>query len=381
MGESHQKHIDLKRPTFGTFGRTEFSLLGTPCSNIREKARRIIESTKGTYQIAYVDADHKSGDEGVDIELGAAKQFTDKILFNRMDWKADLSSFQKKKLFLDQDLVIVNGNHFDSAHQVVVVDPAKSLEKKIEKLSNPVLFLMKDGEEIPGYLKDAIPDWQTLRVLPWDNDQVFADWVKDFIASSIPAMNGLVLAGGKSIRMRKDKTKFDYHGKPQREYAWDLLSSHCDEVYISCRPDQVSELPDRLNPLPDRFVGLGPFGGIVSAFSHDPNKAWLAIASDLPLLDAETLEYLIDHRNPSKIATCFMDSDNKFPEPLITIWEPRAYQELMFFMSMGHSCPRKTLINSDIERLDAPDTGKFLNVNTPEDLERVERIFETVRQD
>ena len=377
MSESHQKHAALTRPKFGTFARVELGILGTPCSNIQSLAKRIIESLKDDLRVSYIDADHKSGDEGVEMDAhGAAKQYTDKINFNRIDWKGELGDFQKKKLFLDQDLVLINGNHFEAQNQVIVLDSAKSLEKKLAKLTSPVLFLLKDLDDVPDYLQSAIPDYGSIPILQISDEKGIANWVMKFVKATVPEINGLVLAGGKSQRMQQDKTVFDYHGVPQREYARKLLAEFCKDVFISCRQEQVEEIPSELNPLPDRFVGLGPFGGIATALSHDPNKAWLAIASDLPLLDRDTIQFLIDHRNPSKIATCFLDSDKIFPEPLITIWEPRAYHELMFFMSMGHSCPRKTLINSDVEILEATDSAKFMNVNTPEDLEKAKELIQ-----
>jgi molybdopterin-guanine dinucleotide biosynthesis protein A len=104
----------------------------------------------------------------------------------------------------------------------------------------------------------------------------------------------------------------------------------------------------------------------LSAFQTNPNTAWFTLACDLPYLSSQTLDYLADHRNPSKIATCFIDSENKFPEPLITIWEPRAYPIMLQFLSQGYSCPRKVLINSDVELLQAPVIADLQNVNYPQ---------------
>src|SRR5690606_10347080 len=87
--------------------------------------------------------------------------------------------------------------------------------------------------------------------------------------------------------------------------------------YLSCNPSQATAIGDKAGMLIDTFQGLGPMGGILSAFRKDPNGAWLTVACDLPLLTSSTLQYLIKHRNPSKLATAFFDSDAKFPEPLV----------------------------------------------------------------
>ena len=106
-------------------------------------------------------------------------------------------------------------------------------------------------------------------------------------------------------------------------------------------------------------------GGILSAMQQSPDAAWLTVACDLPFLSSESLGYLIAHRNPSRLATAFKSPDEDFPEPLVTIWEPRAYPVLMQALSEGLSCPRKVLIASDIELLPAPDTTELQNVNDP----------------
>jgi molybdopterin-guanine dinucleotide biosynthesis protein A len=93
----------------------------------------------------------------------------------------------------------------------------------------------------------------------------------------------------------------------------------------------------------------------------------------LPLLDKKTLDYLIGNRNPSAIATAFYNPETDFPEPLITIWEPRSYPILYQFLAQGYSCPRKILINSEIELLKINETKVLKNVNKPEELAAVKK--------
>ena len=54
-----------------------------------------------------------------------------------------------------------------------------------------------------------------------------------------------------------------------------------------------------------------------------------------------------------------------FPEPLITIWEPRSYPTLMQFLTQGYSCPRKVLMNSDIQLVVPEFPEELTNVNHP----------------
>ncbi|HEY4151259.1 MAG TPA: NTP transferase domain-containing protein [Chitinophagaceae bacterium] len=191
-------------------------------------------------------------------------------------------------------------------------------------------------------------------------------------SNEVAPLKGLVLAGGKSVRMGgKDKGRMEWHGKEQRYYIADVLKEYCDEVYISCRPEQQDEIdPSRLI-LPDSYTGMGPYGAILSAFRAQPGTAWLVVACDLPLLNTVTLDYLTAHRNSDGIATAFASPYDGLPEPLITIWEPNSYPLLLSQLEQGFTCPRKALIHFGIELLTAPDPDALLNMNSPEDVERV----------
>lgn len=187
---------------------------------------------------------------------------------------------------------------------------------------------------------------------------------------SLPPTNGLVLCGGKSTRMGIDKGGIQYHNKTQREYVFELLSGLCNDTFLSCNQQQESMAGH--NPfIKDIIQGLGPAGGILSAFQQNTEVAWLTVACDLPYLDKETIQQLIKHRNPQKTATAFWDAEGKFPEPLVTIWEPKAYVLLLENVSNGLSCPRKVLINSEVEMITALDVSVFANVNTMRESEEV----------
>ena len=69
------------------------------------------------------------------------------------------------------------------------------------------------------------------------------------------------------------------------------------------------------------------------------------------------------------MATAIKGKSKPFVEPLITIYEPKAYPVLLSYLAQGYSCPRKVLINSDVEIIEVDD-DLIRNVNTPEEYER-----------
>ncbi len=370
----HQKHTKLSRPAYGQFHRQEWAIIGTPCGEIQKLAAVLISSLSERFRIGYVDADHKSEDlSGRYLDIGGELEYTDKIDFHRFDLKAKLDSYQFRHYFNDVDAVLVNGNHFKAKKQIAVIDPRKedSLQRKLDRLTNVELILMGEGQtEIYPFLKDHL-NGKEVPVLPVQAVNEISNWLMAEIQKGIPPLYGLLLVGGKSTRMGEDKGGIVYHEKPQREHALDLLHSFCEQVFLSGRSDQKEELAALGSVIDDKYLDLGPYGGILSAFREYPDVAWLVIAVDLPLLDEGALKQLVNARNDSKVATAFQSPDNPFPEPLIAIWEPRSYPYLLQFLGQGYSCPRKVLINTDVELVGAQRPEVLMNVNTPEERGRL----------
>jgi molybdenum cofactor guanylyltransferase len=376
LNDKHEKHAKLARPQLGEFNRNELAILGTTCGNIRVLANQIIQVLAARYQVAFVDADHKAPDVDQDSALvhGAALEFTDKISHRSFNYQQNFNAFENRTWFNNQDLVLVNGNHFQAQAQIAVIDPVKPLEKKLNKLTQIQLILLANGvDRVPDYLTAHLPAGAAIPVLPLSDTVAITNFIHQYLASRQPALHGLVLAGGQSQRMQTDKGSIEYFGKSQRQHVYDMLNRYCTETYISYADAATVNQHEVLPVVLDTFTGLGPFGGILSAFQSNPNAAWLTVACDLPYLSHQTLQRLIDARNTSKLATCFLNTSSQFPEPLITIWEPRAYTVMLQFLSQGYSCPRKVLINTDVELIQAPDEQEFENVNTPQQREEALR--------
>ena len=381
--KKHQKHSALARPAYGRFHRNEWAIVGAPCSDIKQLAYGIIDRLSGKYRLAYVDADHTGSDAEANSRRnpksamghGATLEYTDKIHYHRFDLEAKLDTHQYRQYFNEQDAVLVNGNHFEAERQIVVIDPKKeeSLKRKLARLTNVHLILLaEDIKEVFPWLREALESFGNIPQMKLRDVAGVSILLEKELSLAKPPLYGLVLAGGQSQRMGLDKGLIEYYGMPQRDYMAKLLGPYCTETFISCRPDQVEEIK---NPLPDTFTGLGPFGAIASAFRQKPDAAWLVIACDLPLLDADTISQLIGFRNISKVATAFNSPVNEFPEPLIAIWEPRSYPILLQFLTQGYSCPRKVLINSNVELLNATKPQALRNVNSPEEMEDVKALI------
>lgn len=379
--KEHKKHTALVRPAMGNWGRNEWAIVGAPCGDIKVLATQIIAGLSDRYAIAYVDAEHNDEQtkSSPRLESGAAMEYTEAAQTQNISINGEVNPFAKRKLFSGCDMVLLNGNHHQGQKQIVVIDSRKkeSLRKRLDQLTAVKAFLLADGEtELFDFIKEAIADWQQIPMFQFHETEQIISLIKTELQAKTPVLNGLVLAGGKSERMGTDKAGINWHGNEQQYYMADLLKNYCQDVFISCRDDQRAGIDPNYQTLPDTFTGLGPYGAILSAFRQHPDRAWLVVACDLPLLDQSTLAELLASRSTKNIASAFESPHDGFPEPLITIWEPKSYPELLSFLAQGYSCPRKVLINTDTHIIKPKFPEALSNVNTPEELERVKTILQ-----
>lgn len=186
-------------------------------------------------------------------------------------------------------------------------------------------------------------------------------------------LTGVVLAGGFSKRMGRDKALIEYHGVPHVVWTAHLLRSVCREVFISCRREQMfpglseAEFPR----LYDAVEGQGPVSGILAAMAARPGMPVLAVACDLPRMHEEVLTVLSEARDPSRLATFYWSDSDGLPEPLCAIYEPAIEPLFREALASGRRCPRKILIQQADAVKGTPllSPGALDNFNAPEDLQ------------
>ncbi len=371
--KKHEKHAKLTKPAVGFFGRNEFALVGAPCDIIEKTAQQITKILQSRFtQICYVDADHSFNEEEKDIPIYNVLQ--DKISHKCFE-KKEINTYDQKLLLNQQNLILANGNHFEANKQIVFIYAAKeaSLKKRIDQLTDVKAFVVAEAEMvIYDWLKSAIQNHDEIPVYVLGNEDELSLTISENCAT--PTLKALILAGGESQRMGEEKAMISYHKAPQKYHLYSIFKKMGVEPFISVRK---SGEESNINVIEDKFFGIGPYGAILSAFQTDPNAAWLVMACDLPLINETEIKFLINNRNQNKLATACFNSETNFPDPLFTIWEPCAYLQLLSYLSLGYSCPRKVLINSNIELLNLPNSGVLKNANTPSEKQEA---AQTIRQ-
>lgn len=185
---------------------------------------------------------------------------------------------------------------------------------------------------------------------------------------NIAPIYGLVLAGGASRRMQRDKAGLLYQNQPQLQRACELLQAHCAKVFVSIRADQQhDELRSQWPQIIDQHADLGPLAGIAAAQHQHPEAAWLVIACDLPLLNQCTLERLLQQRDPARPATAYRSPHDQQPEPLCAIWEPASAKLIQTAIAAGEFSPRALLSSWHTQLITPNEPDALNNVNTPDE--------------
>jgi molybdopterin-guanine dinucleotide biosynthesis protein A len=184
------------------------------------------------------------------------------------------------------------------------------------------------------------------------------------------AWTGVVLAGGKSTRMGRDKAFVEVDGKPMIQHALELLRPQVKELLLIGDPRKYRRFHDEI--VEDELEGLGPLGGIVTAMGHAKYDHLLVLACDVPEVNAQLLEK-IKHHFP-------MDGDSLVPrhgdlvEPLVAGYHKRCAEPFTDLLRKGVLRMTEALASVRTHYLDITPgqdgwpEDLFRNVEGPDDL-------------
>lgn len=178
---------------------------------------------------------------------------------------------------------------------------------------------------------------------------------------------GWVLAGGKSSRMGSDKALLNLSGTPLIARLAALAAAVCGPVSIVGDPAKYGSLGFPV--VADRFTGMGPVAGIEAALGSTTADWNLILACDMPSLNAETLESLFTGEGDCSIPQY---PDGKV-EPLCAVYHRCCHPHIRAALEKGTRKVTSALDGLAIRYVPVTSEDPFLNLNTPEDLERYRR--------
>ncbi|HWD09331.1 MAG TPA: molybdenum cofactor guanylyltransferase, partial [Actinomycetota bacterium] len=106
-------------------------------------------------------------------------------------------------------------------------------------------------------------------------------------------LSGVILAGGGSRRMGRDKAVLVYEGEPLVVRVARRLASVCDDVVVASGDGaRLGDLGPGLAQVADALAGAGPLAGIVAGLEAARQALVAVVAVDMPDLDTALLSDL-----------------------------------------------------------------------------------------
>ncbi len=190
------------------------------------------------------------------------------------------------------------------------------------------------------------------------------------------SLTGIILSGGKSSRMGKEKGLCLLQGKPLIEYSFDLLKKFCDSIIISSNNNVYEYLECQI--IKDEVQGIGPAGGIYSCLQASVNDENFIISCDMPLITVGLIQYLLSQK---KDFDALIPLFNGFPEPLCAFYHKSCIPVFKKSIDEGKYKIQDIIKNlnagfAEIKSSDAAyNPHLFTNVNATEDLLKLEWLL------
>jgi molybdopterin-guanine dinucleotide biosynthesis protein A len=181
-------------------------------------------------------------------------------------------------------------------------------------------------------------------------------------------ISAVLLAGGQSRRMGRDKATTLFRGKPLWQIQLDLLRKlQPAEIFVSAGADPAWR-PLDVTFVPDEPPSRGPLGGLTATLARIRTNYLLALAVDMPLMNEGHLRFLYNQVQPG----CgVLPTIGDLAEPLAAIYPIEAQVDVITALS-GNDFSLQTLTNQLVK------TGKLQAIRVPEKEQRYYRNFNEV---
>ncbi|MBI3353729.1 MAG: molybdenum cofactor guanylyltransferase [Nitrospirae bacterium] len=190
-------------------------------------------------------------------------------------------------------------------------------------------------------------------------------------------MTGIILTGGKSSRMGRNKAFLRLNGEVIIERTVRLFNDLFDEVIlVTNSPDEYKYLNTRI--VSDMYPQGGSLIGIYSGLYHSSSQYSFVAACDMPFLKKGFIEYIIKQKDNYDIVIPFSKDGQ---EPLHAVYSRTCLKPMEGQIKRGNlkiidiipGLKARRIERDEIIPFD-PEFTSFINVNTPSELERAEKM-------
>ncbi len=187
-------------------------------------------------------------------------------------------------------------------------------------------------------------------------------------------ISAAILAGGTNSRFNgRIKSLVPFHNKPILEYQTEVLKSLFSEIMLIANdPDQFSDYRELLI-YTDIIPGKGPLSGIHTALKKSGHDQVFIVAGDMPFINGNTITSQIRAAGKEKYEA-IIPRVNKNIEPLHGVYHTSGLDKLEALLQPGKPpSVKKFLETINTFYWETDDETPFININTPEELQRYEK--------
>jgi molybdopterin-guanine dinucleotide biosynthesis protein A len=153
-------------------------------------------------------------------------------------------------------------------------------------------------------------------------------------------MLGIVLCGGRSLRMGADKGLLSYQGKHWARLASDKFESVKLTVKFSINLGQKKKYDDFFEPsqliIDHPFPNLkGPVLGLLSAHLANPTEDLFVLACDMLLMESQVLDRLKEARASNRSFEAYIFKNDGQQEPLCGIYTVSGLKKISKMLQQG----------------------------------------------
>lgn len=197
---------------------------------------------------------------------------------------------------------------------------------------------------------------------------------------SEPTISAIILAGGQSRRLGKDKCLLDIGGRSLLAHTVDKLATVSDDlIVVTSDPTYYELLDSAARIVPDQKPGMGSLMGIYSGLKDAHYAHALVVACDMPFLSLALIRYMLPLADAYDVVIPRLDGSL---EPLHAIYGksclPYMWQHLdrgqRRIISFFDRVSVRYVEKQEVDRFD-PSHLSFVNVNTPQDWIRVQELL------
>ncbi|HFC03644.1 MAG TPA: molybdenum cofactor guanylyltransferase [Nitratifractor salsuginis] len=184
----------------------------------------------------------------------------------------------------------------------------------------------------------------------------------------MPEIDAVILAGGRSRRMGRDKALLPFGGcETLSEYQYRRLHRIFPRVYLSAKEDKF---PFRAPLIPDEAEESSPMIALAAILKHIGGEAAFILGVDLPFVDERIIQRLLQSFAGNPEAEAVIPVTPRGPEPLCAIYTRRLFPRIEASLGTGKHRLQSLFETGKILRVPFQDTTPFANLNRPEEYEK-----------